>query len=126
MKSIMKKVFLLLLFMTGFLAANAQITFKTEYFWKSSYRMQEGDNDEKVGNSKGSAIVYQGGINIPLSMKVNENNRPTLWSIGLGGAYAKLNNKNFTEPLVIDEIMNMGLNLTHLRPLNDKWSLWLR
>ncbi len=122
MKSIMKKVFLLLLFMTGFLAANAQITFKTEYFWKSSYRMQEGDNDEKVGNSKGSAIVYQGGINIPLSMKVNENNRPTLWSIGLGGAYAKLNNKNFTEPLVIDEIMNMGLNLTHLRPLNDKWS----
>lgn len=97
--------------------------FKTEYFGKSQYRMTEGDTDEKVGDSKGSAVVYQGGINIPLSMKLNENNRPKMWSISAGGSYAKLNNKNFTEPLVIDEVMNLGLSLNHLRPISDRWSI---
>lgn len=46
-----------------------------------------------------------------------------MWAISLGGAYAKLENKNFTDPLVIDEILNLGLSLSHLRPLNDKWSM---
>ncbi|PXV61118.1 hypothetical protein CLV62_12652 [Dysgonomonas alginatilytica] len=102
---------------------DAQISFKTEYFGKSNYRIMEGDTDEKVGDSKGSAMVYQGGINLPLSIKINENNRPTVWGINAGGAYASLNNKNFTEDLVLDEIMNLGLSIYHMRPLNDKWSL---
>lgn len=119
----MKKVLLLVFMIAGYLSVDAQIMFKTEYFGESSYRMTEGDTDEKVGNSKGSAIVYEGGINIPLSMKLNEKNRPTMWAISAGGAYAKLNNKNFTKPLVIDEIMNLGLSLNHLRPLNNKWSM---
>lgn len=97
--------------------------FKTEYFGTSAYRMMEGETDKKVGDSKGSAVVYQGGINIPLSIKLNENNHPTMWAISLGGAYARLENKNFTEPLIIDEILNLGLSLSHLRPLNGKWSM---
>lgn len=97
--------------------------FKTEYFATSAYRMMEGETDKKVGDSKGSAVVYQGGINIPLSIKLNENNHPTMWAISLGGAYARLENKNFTEPLIIDEILNLGLSLSHLRPLNGKWSM---
>lgn len=56
-------------------------------------------------------------------MRLNENNRPTVWAVSVGGAYVKLDNKNFTEPLVIDEIMNIGLSLNHLRPLNEKWSM---
>lgn len=119
----MRFLFICMLISIFSVKAYSQISFKTEYFGKSRYRMTEGDTDERVGDSKGSAIVYQGGINIPLSMKLNENNRPTMWAISLGGAYAKLDNKNFTEPLVIDEIMNMGLNLNHLRPLNDRWSM---
>ncbi len=102
---------------------NAQISFKAEYFGTSSYRMMEGDTDEKIGNSKGSALVYQGGINVPLSMTMDENNHPTMWSISAGCAYAKLDNKNFTEPLVVDEILNLGLNLSYMRPLNNKWSV---
>lgn len=121
----MKKVLFLVFTIMGYSYVNAQIIFKTEYFGKSSYRMTEGDTDEKVGDSKGSAIVYQGGINIPISLKMDENNRPTMWSISAGGAYAKLSNKNFTSPLVIDEIMNLGLNLNHLRPLNNKWSMMI-
>jgi hypothetical protein len=102
---------------------SAQIFFKTEHFGSSRYRMSQGDSTQTIGDSKGSATIYQGGINIPLSLKMNEKNRPTMWSVSAGGAYAKLNNKNFTEPLVIDEILNVGLSLNYLRPLNDRWSL---
>ncbi|HEY8897019.1 MAG TPA: DUF6268 family outer membrane beta-barrel protein [Niastella sp.] len=105
------------------LSVNAQIVFKTEYFGQSNYRVSEGERNERVGNSKGSAMVYQGGVNIPLSVKFNDNNRPTRWSLNVGGAYVKLNNKDFTDPLVIDEILNFGVSLNHLRPLNDKWSM---
>jgi len=119
----MKKVLFLWFITVVCSGIQAQIMFKTEYFGTSSYRMTEGDTDEKVGNSKGSAIVYRGGIHIPLSMKLNENNRASMWSLSAGGAYAKLNNKNFVEPMVIDEIMNLGLSLNHLRPLNGKWSM---
>lgn len=119
----MKKVFFLLLISLIYSGMNAQIMFKAEYFGTSSYRMTEGERDERVGNSKGSAVVYQGGINIPVSIKSTEDTRPTLWAISIGGAYVKLNNRDFTEPLVIDEILDLGLSLSHLRPLNERWSL---
>ncbi|UYQ91431.1 DUF6268 family outer membrane beta-barrel protein [Chitinophaga horti] len=101
----------------------AQVTFKTEYFGQSHYKVAEGETSQRIGDSKGSAMVFQGGVNIPISKKTDINNRPTVWSVSVGGAYARLKNKNFTEPLVIDELLNMGVSLNHLRPLNDKWSL---
>lgn len=103
--------------------SNAQAFFKTEYFGTSGYQMTEGDSSQRIGNSKGSAMVYQAGVNIPLSKELNELNRPTMWSIGVGGAYVDLNNKNFTQPLVVDKILNVGLSLNYQRPLNDRWSL---
>lgn len=104
--------------------ANAQISFKTEYIGNSAY-MYAPNSDEsgvKVGNSEGSAIVYQGNANIPFYMKMNENNRPTAWGIGIGGSYASLRNKNFTDDMV-SEIMNLQFGISHMRPLNDKWSM---
>lgn len=103
--------------------SSAQVFFKTEYFGTSGYQMTEGDFSQRIGKSKGSAMVYQGGINIPLSMKLNEQNRPTMWSVSAGGAYIKLNNKNFTGPLIIDELLNVGVSLNYQRPLNYRWSL---
>jgi hypothetical protein len=101
-----------------------QVSFKTEYMGSSGYRfLPPGDKpSEKIGDAKGSAVVYQGAVNIPLSMKLNENNRPTAWGIGLGGSYTSLNNKNFTDYMP-SEIMNLQAGLYHLRPLNDKWSM---
>jgi len=119
----MKKLLFFVFMIVGISGINAQVVFKTEYFGKSGFRASEGESNDRVGNSEGSAIVYQGGVNIPLSQKLDENNRPTMWALSVGAEYAKLNNKNFTEPLVIDEIMNIGISLNHLRPLNDKWSL---
>lgn len=119
----MRLLLILVFISTTCVKIQSQISFKTEYFGKSQYRMTDGDTDERVGDSKGSAVVYQGGINIPLSMKLSEDNRPTMWSISIGGAYAKLNNKDFTQPLVIDEVMNLGLSLNHLRPISNRWSM---
>ncbi|RXK85981.1 DUF6268 family outer membrane beta-barrel protein [Filimonas effusa] len=116
-----------LLFIIGIIAAYpglyAQVKLKTEYFGNSKYHLPDADTGRNTGNGEGSAIVYQGSVNIPLSTKLNENKRPTMWAINIGGAYARLNNKNFTEPLVVDEIMNLGVGLIYLRPLKGKWSL---
>lgn len=120
----MRSLFIIAIIMS-FAAAksNAQAFFKTEYFGDSGYQMTQGDSSQRIGNSRGSAMVYQGGINIPLSKKVNERNQPTIWSVGIGGAYVNLNNKNFTQPLVINEVLNVGVSLNYLRPLNERWSL---
>lgn len=101
-----------------------QVSFKTEYLGNSGYYfLPPGEKPrEKIGDSNGSAVVYQGAVNIPLSMKLNENNRPTVWGIGLGGSYTSLNNRNFTDYMP-SEIMNLQVGLYHLRPLNDKWSM---
>lgn len=119
----MKKVLLLTVMTVGCSTINAQLRLRTDYFGRSKYHVPEEDMGDRMKDGKGSAIVYQAGITIPLSTKLNENNRPTMWAINLGGTYARLDNKNFTEPLVVDEIMNIGISLNHLRPLNSKWSL---
>ncbi len=110
-------------------AANAQISFKTEYIGNSYYMHEHyTDNDEeeikpeKVGDSKGSSLVYSGSISVPFYMRMNENNRPTAWGVALGGSYASLDNHNFTTDMV-SEIMNLSLGFFHLRPLGDKMSM---
>lgn len=100
-----------------------EVFFKTEYLGNSGYYyLPPGEKPrEKIGEGKGSATVYQAGVSIPLSMKLNEDKRPTAWGIGFGGAYVSLKNQNFSERMV-SEIMNLQLGVYHLRPLNDKWS----
>lgn len=101
-----------------------QASFKTEFLGNSGYWfLPNGDKPrEKIGDSEGSSIVYQGAVTIPISMKMNELNRPTAWGIGLSSAYAWLNNRNFSGEMV-SEIMNFQVGIYHLRPLNDKWSM---
>lgn len=101
-----------------------QISFKTEYIGNSGYYyLPPGEKPrEKIGNSKGSAMIYQGAVSIPLSVKMNEKNRPTAWGLGFGGSYVSLKNQNFSEQMV-SEIMNIQLGVYHLRPLNDRWSM---
>ena len=106
--------------------AGAQITFKTEYIAGSQYMYLPNDEakPEKVGNASGSSLVYSGSANIPFYMKMNGNNRPTAWGIGLGGSYASLDNRGFTGDMV-SEIMNLQLGLFHTRPLGDRMSMMI-
>jgi len=101
-----------------------EVLLKAEYIGSSGYYyLPPGEKPkEKIGDAKGSAMIYQGSVNIPISMKLNENNRPTTWGVGFGGSYVSLNNKDFKENMV-SEIMNLQLGIYHLRPLNDQWSM---
>jgi len=101
-----------------------QISFRTEYIGNSGYYyLPPGEKPrEKIGSNKGSAMIYQGAVSIPLSVKMNEKNRPTAWGLGFGGSYVSLKNQNFSEQMV-SEIMNIQLGVYHLRPLNDRWSM---
>ena len=114
------------LFMIG-TKLSAQISFKTEYFGASSYWHETGeDSREKIGDCKGSAIVYQGSINIPVLMKNTKYNRPSIWGVGISGSYAKLDNSNFTgvyDGMVIDEMLNGTFGISHMRPIGEKWNL---
>jgi hypothetical protein len=121
----LKSLILIALVTSVYLEGRAQeVYFKTEYLGNSGYYyLPPGEKPrEKIGDAKGSAMVYQGGFSMPLSMKLNENNRPTAWGIGFGGAYVSLKNQNFAEHMV-SEIMNLQLGVYHLRPLNERWSV---
>lgn len=104
---------------------SAQFSFKTEYFGNSSYWLEKGNDEprERIGDSKGSAMVYQGSLNIPLSTKTNKEGKTIIWGVGISGSYASLNNQNFTDDLVIPEILNLDLGIYYMRPINKRWSL---
>lgn len=99
--------------------ADAQVWLKAEYIGSSAFR---DENNEKVGG-KGDMKVIQGGVNIPVSMKMDENNHPTAWMVGLGASYASMNNKNLAGYVDMPQLFNARLAVTHIRPLNKKWSL---
>ena len=98
---------------------HAQVYFKTEYISSTSYK----DEENKLSGAKGDLKVIQGGFRIPLSVKMNENNRPTAWAIGCGASHASMNNKKLPETLCPSDMLNLQIGLTHTRPLNAKWSM---
>lgn len=121
----MKKSLLFIYTALVYISASAQVQFewKSEYLGKSGYRVMEGEKSQPIGDSKGSAQVHQATISVPLSLRLDELQRPTLWSIGAQGVYSNLDNQNFAQPLVIDEILNVGISLNHMRPISPRWSM---
>ena len=102
-----------------FSKANAQIDLKTEYISTSTYK----GKDDHHPRAKGDLKVIQGGFHVPLFVKMNENNRPTAWTIGCSGSYASLGNKNLSRELCPTNILNLQIGLVHTRPLNAGWSV---
>lgn len=98
---------------------NAQAYLKTEYISAADYK---DENNNKVGG-RGDMKTVRGGLKIPLSVKIDENNKPTAWAVALSGAYASMNNKNLSTDLCLTEILNAQIGLIHTRPLNEKWSI---
>lgn len=101
------------------LTAQAQIQIKSEYIPYSSFKDENGN---KLGG-KGDLKTIDGGIRIPVSVKVDENNKPTAWAIALSGTYASTGTKDLSKDYYMSEILNAQIGLMHLRPINDKWSM---
>lgn len=117
MKSILLSMFALLLLLSENM--QAQITIKTGYISSSQYKDEDG---QKTGG-KGDMRFVEGGINIPVSQKMNERNQPTVWMISAGAGYTSMNNKNLQSYIDVDQIMNMQLNVTNIRPISKRWLL---
>ncbi|MDL2299175.1 DUF6268 family outer membrane beta-barrel protein [Bacteroides sp. OttesenSCG-928-E20] len=96
----------------------AQGFFKTEYTSASSFKNDEGDN---LGS--GDLLKFSGRYSFPLSVKQNYQGQPILWAVTLSGSYAAMNNRDMLLDTNPGNILNVGLNLTHQRPLSEKWSL---
>ena len=72
----MKKIclFLICAFTFGSVAAQStQVYLKTEYINSASLL---DNNGNKVEGNNGTALIYKGGVNLPLSIKIDNNNHP--------------------------------------------------
>ena len=113
--------FIALLFVVS---VSAQISVKTEYI--SNSKFYDAVSDSNIGD--GSAMIYSVGAMVPLSMQAPEEDdpyqRPTVWGVGLNGTFVKMNNHNFPIGKELpSEMMNLGVNAIHLRPLKTRWSM---
>ena len=58
------------------------------------------------------------------STKLNENGQPIVWAGTINGTYAKMNNKGYAAEYNPEQILNLGFNLTYIRPLTKKNPKW--
>ncbi|MGS2764228.1 DUF6268 family outer membrane beta-barrel protein [Sinomicrobium sp. M5D2P9] len=98
---------------------NAQVELKTEYMGSSGFR--DADNNKTGG--KGDAKIFSVNARIPFSVKTDENNKPTVWGIGIGGSYTSFTNRNMDRAFGPDKIANAQVSLFHLRPIAERWSI---
>lgn len=114
-----KWLLLVVLGVTLYQNVNAQIYIKSTYFAPSKFKDEEGID---VGG-KGDFKMIQGGLQIPVSVKMNELNQPTAWAVALQGSYGEMGNKNLSEDYALNKLLNAQLAVIHTRPLTEKWSM---
>lgn len=113
-------ILIALAFFTICIQAPAQTTlfFETDYIFPSSFK-----NIDQEKGGRGDAMVIQGGVQFPISIKQDKEKGLRAWSLSVGGAYARLNNQGLSEDMVLSEMLNGQISLNHKRSLNEKWSL---
>lgn len=116
MKSLL--VFLFIVFAS--VSVKAQVSISADYIAPSKYR---DVNNNKTG-AEGDAKHYQLGFQIPISMRMDEQKRPTMWSLGVQTSYTSLGIKNSLTDIGPSEIGNFIISVDHLRPINDNWLIY--
>jgi hypothetical protein len=96
----------------------AQGYLKTDYLLPSSLKNENGDTF-----GKGDLLKISGRYTLPLSVRQNSSGQISAWSATLSGSYGIFDNKKITSQTIPDEIVNLNLSLSHLRPLSQKWYL---
>lgn len=105
--------------MSGFIA-HAQIYLKSEYIPYSNFKDENGNN---LGG-KADLKTVDGSVRIPVSIRMDENNKPTAWAVALSGTYASMSEANrLSKDYYMPEILNVQIGLMHMRPLTEKWSM---
>ncbi|MCV9930988.1 DUF6268 family outer membrane beta-barrel protein [Flavobacterium sp. LS1R47] len=101
---------------------------KIDYVPFSNYvRPIDSSKTDAKSNFKRAQLTLE----VPISLKMDKYNHPRLWSIGVQGAYAKMENKNYdilSFPTELPngfptEILNAQIGVKHLRSISKSWSL---
>jgi len=121
MQSRLVKVLILIFLVCSWgLTAQAQIYIKSEYIPYSNFKDENGN---KLGG-KADLKTVDGGIRIPVSIRMDENNKPTAWAVALSGTYTSMSGANgLSKDYYMPEILNAQIGLMHMRPLTEKWSM---
>ncbi len=102
--------------------------FKVDYVPFSKYvRPMDSTKTNAESNFKRAQIAFE----VPLSLKMDQYNRPRLWSIFVNGSYARMENKNYEiqslpaqfQEGFPNELLNTQIGVKHLRSLSPSWSL---
>lgn len=91
-----------------------------DYAPESTMRSKTGD---RFG--RGSMQKVEGRCNFTLAARQDSLGRATVWSLGVGAAYASLDNHGLAATLNPDDIFNGGLSLLHARPFSRRWDIML-
>ncbi|MCJ7934070.1 MAG: DUF6268 family outer membrane beta-barrel protein [Chryseobacterium sp.] len=95
---------------------------KTEYIPYSSYIRPE---DSTKTNSKSDFKRADLKLSIPLSVKKDSAGRVKMWSMLLGGSYAKMSHKDYENQLFPNQMLNAQVGVLHMRPLGKKWNMMI-
>lgn len=89
-----------------------------DYMPSSSLRDEAGG---KYGS--GDLLLLSGGYNLPFAVKQTEKGQVRAWSVTLYSKLGILGNRGEARSLNPENVLNAGLNLSHIRPLSGKWSI---
>ncbi len=78
-------------------------------------------DDEEAKLGTGSMWQLKGRYTFPFSTKQNEKGQPIVWTGTLNGMYARMDNEGMAKEVNPDEVLNVGFNVSHLRPLSERW-----
>lgn len=116
----MRKSIVLFLALSGTIfPLSAQISFRTEYIGRSSYK----DIDNNKNGGRGNAQVYSGSAQIPLRFTPMDDGRVKAWGVSLSSSFTSLGNNAALQGLAPDKIFNNHAGVFHIRPVARKWSL---
>lgn len=100
------------------------LTMRAQGFVETEYVSTSDMNDKQgLNHGRGDMLRVKGRYTLPLSVRLNERRQPTAWSVTLAASYAVMDNKGEARSLNPKEIVNASLNISHTRPLSDRWQL---
>ncbi|MDE6858894.1 MAG: hypothetical protein K2J65_00585 [Duncaniella sp.] len=115
----MRGVLTLTLYIILSITAYSQVQFSTDYLSPSTLKDSDGDEFGKGSMARVSVMA-----NLPFKYELDEDRRIVrMWAVTLSAKYASLNNTGGAGELVPDRMLNTSLNLTHIRPLSERWKL---
>jgi hypothetical protein len=97
------------------------IYFKTELIGKSDYENEDHPDLDMTG--KGNLKMISGGFYIPVSTKINNYNRPTVWAVSSHIAHTTADNTGAAATYTPEKMLNVRFAVTNIRPLSKKWSM---